>query len=497
MTQQQQNEDGTQIVSQIPSSTTTTNSSSGVASATVMPLGISGLPLDSHLHDPSNYLKLSPNTAASNDATTANLAAAAAAAMFPHYHHHHHHHHNVPGHDGSGTDATMFGNYSWMPQTYPSLFFNEWSANCYPTTASTAQFPPSQPHELVISQNSHFNQMSSINDSNDSNGNNINNNNNNNNHEQQQQNVENIAAVAIAAEAQNQMFAASQQSPGNLDAARWRPPFPDLKPDMDRPDLINRLTTSSNTSSWPSPGNFYSNSELQQQQPGPMNGSGGSSEEQEICSEDLEAFAKTFKQRRIKLGFTQADVGLALGNLYGNVFSQTTICRFEALQLSFKNMCKLKPLLFKWLEEADSSTIPTVNGLSMFDKNLGPAGRKRKKRTSIEVNVKSNLECHFQKQSKPSATEIQQIADSLQLEKEVVRVWFCNRRQKEKRMTPQYNEMILQQNAMAAASAALAAGYHPSQLPQLQQHPPQGHQQSHPQHHQLSQQQHDGGFTNY
>ena len=29
-----------------------------------------------------------------------------------------------------------------------------------------------------------------------------------------------------------------------------------------------------------------------------------------------------------------------------------------------------------------------------------------------------------------------QLAESLQLEKEVVRVWFCNRRQKEKRMTP-------------------------------------------------------------
>merc|ERR1712071_36973 len=37
---------------------------------------------------------------------------------------------------------------------------------------------------------------------------------------------------------------------------------------------------------------------------------------------------------------------------------------------------------------------------------------------------------------KPSAQEIASLADSLQLEKEVVRVWFCNRRQKEKRMTP-------------------------------------------------------------
>ena len=76
-------------------------------------------------------------------------------------------------------------------------------------------------------------------------------------------------------------------------------------------------------------------------------------------SDDLEAFAKQFKQRRIKLGFTQADVGLALGTLYGNVFSQTTICRFEALQLSFKNMCKLKPLLQKWLAEVNVCSVST------------------------------------------------------------------------------------------------------------------------------------------
>ncbi|NP_001161508.1 BRN1.2.4 transcription factor isoform X1 [Saccoglossus kowalevskii] len=148
-------------------------------------------------------------------------------------------------------------------------------------------------------------------------------------------------------------------------------------------------------------------------------------------SDDLEQFAKQFKQRRIKLGFTQADVGLALGTLYGNVFSQTTICRFEALQLSFKNMCKLKPLLQKWLEEADSTT----GSPTSIDK-IAAQGRKRKKRTSIEVTVKGALENHFIKQPKPAAPEITQLAESLQLEKEVVRVWFCNRRQKEKRMTP-------------------------------------------------------------
>lgn len=147
-------------------------------------------------------------------------------------------------------------------------------------------------------------------------------------------------------------------------------------------------------------------------------------------SDDLEQFAKQFKQRRIKLGFTQADVGLALGTLYGNVFSQTTICRFEALQLSFKNMCKLKPLLAKWLEEADNN-----NGTTSGIDKLATQGRKRKKRTSIEVAVKGALENHFCKSPKPTAQEISSLAENLGLDKEVVRVWFCNRRQKEKRMT--------------------------------------------------------------
>ncbi|XP_071506817.1 POU domain, class 3, transcription factor 4-like [Diadema antillarum] len=175
-------------------------------------------------------------------------------------------------------------------------------------------------------------------------------------------------------------------------------------------------------------------------------------------SDDLENFAKTFKQRRIKLGYTQADVGLALGTLYGNVFSQTTICRFEALQLSFKNMCKLKPLLGKWLEEADS----TSGSPTSLDK-IAAQGRKRKKRTSIEVTIKGALENAFLKQPKPSAQEISSLADGLQLEKEVVRVWFCNRRQKEKRMTPPLNGMGVSgaiQNADSPPAGQAATGEH-------------------------------------
>ncbi|XP_072254478.1 POU domain, class 2, transcription factor 1 isoform X5 [Pyxicephalus adspersus] len=166
--------------------------------------------------------------------------------------------------------------------------------------------------------------------------------------------------------------------------------------------------------------------------------------------EELEQFAKTFKQRRIKLGFTQGDVGLAMGKLYGNDFSQTTISRFEALNLSFKNMCKLKPLLEKWLNDADvsffrpenitsDSALSSPNVMNSPGHGIEGLNRRRKKRTSIETNIRVALEKSFLENPKPTSEEITMIADQLHMEKEVIRVWFCNRRQKEKRINPPSN----------------------------------------------------------
>jgi class 2 POU domain transcription factor len=164
-----------------------------------------------------------------------------------------------------------------------------------------------------------------------------------------------------------------------------------------------------------------------------------------------------------------------MGKLYGNDFSQTTISRFEALNLSFKNMCKLKPLLQKWLEDADSAlggggvagltssgalgalgggggTNGGNSGANMsgvggpLSSPIGGSGggglvggggsggslsdglgRRRKKRTSIETSVRVALEKAFLANPKPTSEEIALLADGLSMEKEVVRVWFCNR----------------------------------------------------------------------
>ncbi|XP_063299296.1 pituitary-specific positive transcription factor 1 isoform X1 [Pelobates fuscus] len=142
---------------------------------------------------------------------------------------------------------------------------------------------------------------------------------------------------------------------------------------------------------------------------------------------ELEKFANQFKVRRIKLGYTQTNVGEALAAVHGSEFSQTTICRFENLQLSFKNACKLKSILSKWLDEAEQVG-------ALYNEKIGGNERKRKRRTTISIAAKEALESHFGEQSKPSSQEIMRMAEGLNLEKEVVRVWFCNRRQREKRV---------------------------------------------------------------
>ncbi|XP_049598461.1 brain-specific homeobox/POU domain protein 3-like [Syngnathus scovelli] len=147
---------------------------------------------------------------------------------------------------------------------------------------------------------------------------------------------------------------------------------------------------------------------------------------------ELESFAERFKQRRIKLGVTQADVGAALANLKipgVGCLSQSTICRFESLTLSHNNMVALKPILEAWLEEAERAQREKMAKPEIFS-----GGDKKRKRTSIAAPEKRSLEAYFAVQPRPSSEKIAAIAEKLDLKKNVVRVWFCNQRQKQKRM---------------------------------------------------------------
>ena len=141
---------------------------------------------------------------------------------------------------------------------------------------------------------------------------------------------------------------------------------------------------------------------------------------------DLKAFAEDFKTRRIQLGYTQGAVGQSLAEKGYSNFAQSTISRFEQLQLSPSNAAAIRQVLERWLIEMENPT-----AVSPVMEPLAPA-RKRKRRAVYSAQTRQMLDEYFQKNCRPNRALIETIAHELDLLPEEVRVWFCNKRQKSK-----------------------------------------------------------------
>ncbi|NXX76851.1 PO6F1 factor, partial [Urocolius indicus] len=154
---------------------------------------------------------------------------------------------------------------------------------------------------------------------------------------------------------------------------------------------------------------------------------GASADEDGINLEEIREFAKNFKIRRLSLGLTQTQVGQALTATEGPAYSQSAICRFEKLDITPKSAQKLKPVLEKWLSEAELRNQEGQQNLMEFVG--GEPSKKRKRRTSFTPQAIEALNSYFEKNALPTGQEITDIAKELNYDREVVRVWFCNRRQ--------------------------------------------------------------------
>lgn len=160
---------------------------------------------------------------------------------------------------------------------------------------------------------------------------------------------------------------------------------------------------------------------LEKMEPSPQE-----SQDMKVLQIELEKFAKLLKQKGVPLGYTQADMGLTLGVLFGEVFSQTTIRSFKALQLSFKNLCKLRLLLEKWVEEAHNN-----ENLQGGMQTLVQACKR--KQVSIENPEKGNLKNTFLLAGSLPCSRSASSPNSLAGEG-CGSVWFCNLLQKGKQM---------------------------------------------------------------
>ncbi|KZC14683.1 POU domain, class 6, transcription factor 2 [Dufourea novaeangliae] len=164
-----------------------------------------------------------------------------------------------------------------------------------------------------------------------------------------------------------------------------------------------------------------------------------------INLEEMREFSKVFKIRRLSLGLTQTQVGQALSAQEGPAYSQSAICSalasqmyaasqiasqqatFEKLDITPKSAQKIKPVLEAWMKEAEKRYKSGVNHLTDFI-GVEPT-KKRKRRTSFTPQALEVLTAHFGRNTHPNGNEISTLAHSLGYEREVIRIWFCNRRQ--------------------------------------------------------------------
>ena len=157
---------------------------------------------------------------------------------------------------------------------------------------------------------------------------------------------------------------------------------------------------------------------------------------QGIDLDQIKQFAAEFKSARIQLGLTQTQVGQALNTaaVAGMTVSQSTICRFEKLEITALQVKKLLPALKAWLEEAKrrhSEGLPVI----LEDNQSASEIKKRKRRTVFNQETVTELCREFENNSSPTGAQLTEIAERLGLDKETTRVWFCNKRQ-------QYNKWV-------------------------------------------------------
>ncbi|KAK2575985.1 hypothetical protein KPH14_007346 [Odynerus spinipes] len=165
-----------------------------------------------------------------------------------------------------------------------------------------------------------------------------------------------------------------------------------------------------------------------------------------INLEEIKEFAKLFKLRRLSLGLTQTQVGQALSVTEGPAYSQSAICSalatqmyaasqivsqqqatFEKLDITPKSAQKIKPVLEKWMKEAHERYKSGMSHLTEFIG--GEPTKKRKRRTSFTPQALELLNAHFERNTHPNGTEITTLANRLGYDREVIRIWFCNKRQ--------------------------------------------------------------------
>ncbi|OAF70043.1 ATP-dependent rRNA helicase SPB4 [Intoshia linei] len=153
------------------------------------------------------------------------------------------------------------------------------------------------------------------------------------------------------------------------------------------------------------------------------------SQEEELKMSNLKEFVKKFKAKRISLNMTQHDVGNVLEFPDLNIgYSQSSVCRFENLDLSISAALKMRPIIEKWMINVDRNQNCQGRIESVYH-NVTKRCTKRKSRTCFTKSDIDILSTFFENNTHPNDLELKEISQYMKYQESVIRVWFSNKRQ--------------------------------------------------------------------
>jgi hypothetical protein len=140
----------------------------------------------------------------------------------------------------------------------------------------------------------------------------------------------------------------------------------------------------------------------------------------------LKGEAQEFRTVRLESGYSGEDVGQMLSLVYGEQFSGRLLRQFEQLQLPLCAFLQARPAAARWLETLRPGRARRPGG-------QGGGHWRQRRRTKIDRESRRRLEAAYLESPKPSGQVVVTLASNTGLDRDVVRVWFANRRQKQKR----------------------------------------------------------------
>ena len=156
-----------------------------------------------------------------------------------------------------------------------------------------------------------------------------------------------------------------------------------------------------------------------------------SKEEEELERIRLKEFAQRFKIERDRFGYSATSVNQQLAIRYGTSFSFGKIEQFELQKLPLSEMMTIKQVLEWWLLDTARAGGMSEERVQELAKSVSPPRRElRKRRTTIDEYTKKILDEEFARNSKPTPAQLQELGYRVGIDKDVVKIWFANQRQK-------------------------------------------------------------------